>query len=489
MINASRLFRLSLMPAMIALASCTTPLAMNGDDTPEVTTVPSAGVTSQAPQRADLPDLPETRGPTVVGRQVENLRANLNTLKSDVAKSGERLQEIKENQQKAGEKYFASMAVIQAKLQGGTTPGNPRLIQLWQQTSHDLEELGQHIADMNAFSTEVAAQASLANFILDSVRATYSLSGAVEEDHANLGKLEDEVNRVVSQIDRAVTDLTRDVERQGNYLTSERRNLQSLAAAINSGELYGHSLANMTARRDSNMQPAAPSVPAPAPAANMLPEAKTDPNLLAMNAAPVAPVVAAPMVAPAPVATAVKTTTTTTTMTTKPLSGAPASGIVQPLKDPPGKEMPALSTNVAPIGQTLAQPETQAAMAPVPPAPAPALASDAAAGAAAKVVNATKPFIVIKFDQPDIDYGQPLYQAMQQALERNPYGAFEVVGVSMPGDNNPAQAAQAANAARKYSEGVVRTLAQMGIPSDRMQMSTATKDGLNAPEVHIFLRN
>ncbi len=498
-----RLLPLVALPVLLALAACST-LTMDDDNPPAIapaatvtttetsttatTVVPMAAVPIATPIPATAPvmDMSATNQ-TVVGRQIENLRANLNTLKANVANSGERLRMIKTAQQAAGEKYFTSMASIQARLQAGTTPGNPRLVAQWQQASRDLEGLGQHIADMNGLSTEVASQASLANFILDSTRATYSLSGAVEEDHVNLGLLEDEVNQVVSQIGRAVNDLTRDVERQSNYLTTERRNLQALAVAINAGELYGASLGNMAAR------PTAPS---------MLPMAATDPNLLAMQPAPAGRVRSSKL-------------SETRAAVTKPVKSVKAkelkttaarvnSATVRRLQDvaPPAPPMPVApplpaptTDTVQPLGQTQAQPETRAMAtrtAPVPDLPVPVVMPEADQSAIAApantvaVVNSTKPFIVIKFDQPDIDYGQPLYQAMQQALQRNPYGSFEVVGVSAA--DSSAQAAADSNAARRNAEGVVRTLAQMGIPSDRMQMSTATQDGLTAPEVHIFLR-
>jgi hypothetical protein len=76
------------------------------------------------------------------------------------------------------------------------------------------------------------------------VRASYGLTGAVEEDHEALTQLEDTVNTVVVAIDRQMNEVASDLNRRTSYLAAERRNMQTLALAISNGELYGQSLAN-----------------------------------------------------------------------------------------------------------------------------------------------------------------------------------------------------------------------------------------------------
>ena len=59
-----------------------------------------------------------------------------------------------------------------------------------------------------------------------------------------LASLEDDTNRTVVLIDRLLNEVSGDLNRQSSYVSSERRNLQTLALAISNGELYGPSFAN-----------------------------------------------------------------------------------------------------------------------------------------------------------------------------------------------------------------------------------------------------
>ncbi len=82
---------------------------------------------------------------------------------------------------------------------------------------------------MNQLANDVAANAAMSNYLLESTRATFGISGAVDEDHAQLRVLEDEVNKTTILIDRLLSELTEDITRQTNYLAEERANLNTLA--------------------------------------------------------------------------------------------------------------------------------------------------------------------------------------------------------------------------------------------------------------------
>jgi len=334
---------------------------------------------------------------TIVGRQIAQLRSDLNTLQGDVSGYSAELANMRNRSQALASNYYSIMGEIDAKLQTGTTPGNPRLVQRWQDASAALDQFEAEGNEMNAMSARIAASASMANYLLDATRATYSLSGAVDEDHVALRGLEDDVQRSVIGINRALTELTRDIQRQEAYVAGERRNLQTLSVAIARGEVYGNNLANVSAFG------AAPSVTAMTPA-----------PVNVSSSAPTSPVATEPM--------------------------SPRPGVLG--------QLPVKDADAAPAPKT--------------------------------------PFVIIRFDRPDVDYGQPLYQAMSQALEKNPMGSFEVVAVA-PGGSGARQTLEGTNA-RSKAEDVMRTMAEMGVPADRMQLTTATSADANSPEVHVFLR-
>ncbi|HRJ11674.1 MAG TPA: hypothetical protein PKW15_00355 [Alphaproteobacteria bacterium] len=329
---------------------------------------------------------PMTTSQTLVGRQISQLRNDLNTLLSDVNGYAATQNDLRNRNQSMATSYYNIIGEINAKLQTGTTPGNPRLVQRWQDASNALDQFAATSSEMNGLSSRIGSSASMANYLLDATRATYSLSGAVEEDHQSLRTLEDDVQRSVISIQRAYNDLTQDVGRQNAYVASERRNLQTLSLAIARGEVYGQNLGNLAA-------------------ANMM----------------------------------------------------GGMGVSAPTTSVTSENLPTGVLGRLPAGAT--------------PAAAPA---------------AKTPFVIVRFDRADVDYGQPLYQAMSQALEKNPMGSFEVVAVSPRGSGT--KQTLAGTTARSKAEDVMRTMSEMGVPADRMQLTTATNPNSGSPEVHIFLR-
>ncbi|MDD9900778.1 MAG: hypothetical protein OXT65_07355 [Alphaproteobacteria bacterium] len=100
---------------------------------------------------------------------------------------------------------------------------------------------------------------------------------------------------------------------------------------------------------------------------------------------------------------------------------------------------------------------------------------------------ARRPLVVIRFDRANIDYRQPVYSAVSQALEKYPAAAFELVAVS-PSEGNPAQMALASAEARKNGEEVLRSLMQMGLPLERVSLNAANSRDVINNEVHLYIR-
>jgi hypothetical protein len=304
---------------------------------------------------------PGTPTGTAVGQRVEQLRGELARLQGLVRDQNSRLQSIRALTTQNALTYHGLVGAINSKLQLGTTPGNPILVDQWNRAQTQLELVSNDLGQMNSLSNDVAQSASLSTYLLDTERATYTISGAVDEDHAQLRVLEDETSQTVVLIDRLLSELTQDIVRQSNYLSNERSNIQVLALAINSGEPYGTSLANR-----------AYSVP-------MQPS-------------------------------------------------APGTGI--------------------------------------------------ATG---------RPLVVIRFDTENVDYEPALFSAVSAALDRRPNAAFDVVAVASA-IGTSGEIAINANASRRNADAVLRSLASMGLPADRVSVSSATSPAAQANEVHIFVR-
>lgn len=301
---------------------------------------------------------------TEVGRRVDRLRDDLSRLQTSVGNDNSELQALRQQAIADAVRYQELVARIQARLQVGTTPGNPELVAAWTEAQLTLDKIADSVGQMAALSNKAANDSALAAFILESVRATYGLTGAVDEDHRQLAVLEDETNRTVVLIDRLLNELNEDIARQTNYVSRERSDITVLSVAVKNGELFGTSLANR------------------------------------------------------------------------------AFGTAAPLR-----------------------------------------------GSANTVGGLTnrRPLVVIRFDRPNVPYQEPLFTAVSEALNRRPGSVFDVVSI-VPQQGTPAQVALNANQARRNAEQVVQSLSEMGLPSDRLSLSSTSSGDVANNEVHIYVR-
>ncbi|WP_246116648.1 hypothetical protein [Denitrobaculum tricleocarpae] len=181
---------------------------------------------------------------THVGKKIQELRGDLSRLQTRVTSHNNSLQSERARARGSAGAYHGLVGAMNTRLQVGTTPGNPIMVNQWNQAQRELEKVGDSIATLNSLSSEASSTSALAAFMLESTRATFELRGALEEDHRQLAVLEDEVNQTVVIIDRLLNELTDDVARSQNYFSGERANLTAMQVAIDNGEYIGGSLAS-----------------------------------------------------------------------------------------------------------------------------------------------------------------------------------------------------------------------------------------------------
>ncbi|MBL4692840.1 MAG: hypothetical protein JKY92_05870 [Magnetovibrio sp.] len=182
---------------------------------------------------------------TFVGRKVAELRSELQRLQEQVSIHNGGLQELRANMVSNAQGYHGTVANVNARLQVGTTPGNPILVQQFTTAQSALDKLNSDIAAMNKLATAASAMSTMSSYLSESTRAAFGVSGAVDEDHRQLAILQDEVDQTVVLIERLLKEVTDDIRRQSNYVATERSNLNTLAAGIKTGEIYGASLSNV----------------------------------------------------------------------------------------------------------------------------------------------------------------------------------------------------------------------------------------------------
>ncbi|MBF0251562.1 MAG: hypothetical protein HQL35_13145 [Alphaproteobacteria bacterium] len=182
---------------------------------------------------------------TFVGRKVEELRSELQRLQDQITAQNRELQVQRAEMASNAQQYHGTVATVNSRLQVGTTPGNPILVQHFNTAQTSLDNLNVGIASMNKLATTVSGMATMSSYLSESTRAAFGVSGAVDEDHRQLSILEDEVEQTVVLIDRLLKETTEDIRRQSHYVATERSNLNTLAAGIKAGEIYGVSLTNV----------------------------------------------------------------------------------------------------------------------------------------------------------------------------------------------------------------------------------------------------
>jgi hypothetical protein len=176
---------------------------------------------------------------TTVNKTIQSIRSQIAGLQQKIASNSGRLAELRNRNANAAQSYQQSKARITARLQMGTTRGNPELVGEWNNAQTSLDSLSGNINGLNALGTDVTNDSSAAHFALDQISATFNVSGAVDEDHRQLSLLEDETSQTIVLLDRLLKEVSDDVQRQTAYAANERSNLTVLANAIKNGELYG----------------------------------------------------------------------------------------------------------------------------------------------------------------------------------------------------------------------------------------------------------
>ena len=181
---------------------------------------------------------------TFVGKKVVELRGELSRLQGAISQHNTLLQQLRARMVKDSQGYHGTVAAINSRLQVGTTPGNPILIQQFNTAQSNLDRISADTSDMSKLATAVTGDSTMSAFLAESTRAAFQVSGALDEDHQQLAILEDEVNRTVVLIERLLKEVIDDIRRQTTYVGTERANLQLLSAGIKGGEFYGAPLAD-----------------------------------------------------------------------------------------------------------------------------------------------------------------------------------------------------------------------------------------------------
>ena len=182
---------------------------------------------------------------TYVGQRILEMQEEFNKLDADIKQGESNFEELKFNGIKSAENYHSIVAAIAARLQIGTTPGNPILLNQYEQAQTELAEVGAQGQNLVDVGNQIALFSTRVSYLLEQARSAKKLRGAVDEDHRNLSSFQDTLKRRNVDVLRTLEDLNETVRRRDIFLAAERRRLTQLANAISVGESFGLGLGTL----------------------------------------------------------------------------------------------------------------------------------------------------------------------------------------------------------------------------------------------------
>ena len=170
-----------------------------------------------------------------ISKKVTAIEAKLHQIQKNIKKDSDAFHDLKNKNAEESGRYYEYIARIRARLQNGTTPGNPELNEMWKQASALLAGADKNLSDTAKLSSEMIRAKNELDSLLEAIRETFTVPGAMEIDHENLKSLEDQANQTIVSLNRLSSDLSIQITRQQQYFNTESQNLNGLSTDIQNG--------------------------------------------------------------------------------------------------------------------------------------------------------------------------------------------------------------------------------------------------------------
>lgn len=230
---------------------------------------PPAPATAPAPAPAVAPgDLgitiaaiePGTSTGTSVGQTVDKLRSDLSALHDKAAADLTQFTALRTETAQDVSSYQTAKSRIIVHLQVGTTKGNPELVGAWNTSQSALDSLTGNINALARLASDISADVSRARTQRDTIRDTLNAPGAVDEDHRQLNRLQEEADQVAGALEQMQRIVAQSVQRETSFAANERGDLINLEGAIKNGDLFPTS--DMGVATTASLNPTATSIAA-----------------------------------------------------------------------------------------------------------------------------------------------------------------------------------------------------------------------------------
>ncbi|MBY0502090.1 MAG: hypothetical protein K2P93_08855 [Alphaproteobacteria bacterium] len=173
---------------------------------------------------------------TPVGAKVVELKKILQTSEAGSATLTQSTRDLYEKAITEVNQYYLATGEIEAKLQLGSTPANPKLIELRNQALQQLDQIANTIGQMNGLISGFSNTSQQVKVLISQTQATLQVPGAVDEDHAHLLLISSELKQLDGAIAQILNILTTNTQRQSEWLNEERIRFANLSSAIDRGQ-------------------------------------------------------------------------------------------------------------------------------------------------------------------------------------------------------------------------------------------------------------
>lgn len=174
---------------------------------------------------------------TSVGAKVAELKKALQGVEIKSASLTQSTRELYEKAIAEINKYYTATGEIEAKLQPGTTPANPKLVELRNRALQQLDQIARTIGTMSGLIGGFSEASQQVKALNSNIQTTLQLPGAVDEDHANLLLMSGVLKQLEGVITQILSIINTNTQRQNEWLTAERVRFATLSSAIDKGHL------------------------------------------------------------------------------------------------------------------------------------------------------------------------------------------------------------------------------------------------------------
>ena len=175
---------------------------------------------------------------TFVGQKVVSFHKELKRLQDSIRANNAELQKLRTSVVKNALEYHKNVGLLETKLQVGTTPGNPQMYEILSLAQNNIHTMSSNSAALSQLSAKVEADTANTDYLIETIRSAYSISGAVDEDHRQLRVLENEAGQTSILMHSLLTEVNSDINHQQKYVETASDNIAALSDSIRVGS-YG----------------------------------------------------------------------------------------------------------------------------------------------------------------------------------------------------------------------------------------------------------